>query len=212
MESILRVFPHVCVYLDDILVKGESVAAHLCNVATVLNRLKSAGIRLKREKCAFMLPEVEYLSHRISAKGLQPLASKVRAIAEAPTPTNVSQLKSFLGLLNYYGRFIPDLATFLAPLYELLQSTRRWSWGKSQSRAFEQAKKALTASLLLTHFDPNKPVLLSCDASPCGVGVVLSHRMKDGSEQPITFASHTLSVAEKKYAQLDKEALAIGLL
>ena len=209
MDSILRDLPHVCVYLDDILVTGESEAAHLCNLATVLDRLESAGIRLKREKCAFMLPEVEYLGHRISARGLQPLASKVRAISEAPTPTNVSQLKSFLGLLNYYGQFLPDLATLLAPLYELLQSTRRWSWDKSQSRAFELAKKALTTSSLLTHFDPKKPVLLSCDASPYGVGAVLSHCMKDGSEQPIAFASRTLSVAEKNYAQLDKEALAI---
>ena len=123
--------------------------------------------------------------------------------------TNVSHLKSFLGLLNYYGRFLPNLATFLAPLYELLQSTWRWSWGKSQSRAFEQAKKALTTSSLLTHIDHKKPVLLSCDASSYGVGAVLSHHMKYGSEQPIAFASRTMSVAEKKYAQLDKEALAI---
>ena len=209
MESILRDLPHVCVYLDDILITGESEAAHLRNLAAVLDRLESAGIRFKRGKCAFMLPEVEYLGHRISASGLQPLASKVRAIAEAPTPRNVSELKSFLGLLNYYGRFLPDLATLLAPLYEPLQLTRRWSWGKSQSRAFEHVKKALTTSSLLTHFDPKKPATLSCDASPYGVGAVLSHHMKDGLEQPIAFASRTLSVAEKKYAQLDKEALSI---
>ena len=113
MESILRDLPHVCVYLEAILVTGESEAAHLCNLATAFNRLESPGIRLKREKCAFKLPEVEYLGHRISARGLQPLASKVMAIAEAPTPTNVSKLKSFHGLLNYYGRFLPDLATLL---------------------------------------------------------------------------------------------------
>ena len=75
-----------------------------------------------------MLPEVKYLGHRILAQGLQPLASKVGAITDAPTPTDVSQLKLFLGMLNYYGRFLPDLATLLAPLYELLQSTRQWSW------------------------------------------------------------------------------------
>ena len=200
MESVLRDIPHVCVYLNDILVTGESKAAHLRNLATVLDCLESAGISLKREKCAFMLPEVEYLGHRISARGLQPLGSKVRAITEAPTPTNVSQLKSVLGLLNYYGRFLPDLTTLLAPLYELVQSTWRWSWGKSQSQAFEQAKRTLTTSSLLTHFDPKKSVMLSCDASPYGVGAVLSHWMKDESEQPITFSSRTFSVAEKKYA------------
>ena len=209
MESILRGLPHVCVYLDDILVTGKSEEAHIHNLTTVLERLESAGIRLKREKCAFMLPEVEYLGHSISARGLHPLASKVRAIADAPTPSNVSQLKSFLGMLNYYGRFLPDLATLLAPLYALLQSARKWSWEEPQEKAFNQAKKLLTTSELLTHFDPKKSVILSCDASPYGVGAILSHQMDDGSERPISFASRTLSTAEQNYAQLDKEALAI---
>ena len=209
METILRGLPHVCVYLDDILVTGESEAAHISNLAAVLKRLEAAGIRLKHEKCAFMLSEVEYLGHRISAKGLQPLVSKVRAIADAPTPTNTSQLKSFLGMLNYYGRFLPDLATLLAPLYELLHSTRKWSWKEPQQKSFQQVKLLLVTSSFLTHFDPKKPVILTCDASPYGVGAVLSHKMEDGTEQPISFASRTLSTAERNYAQLDKEALAI---
>ena len=199
----------MCVYLDDKLVMGESEAAHIRNLSAVLECLESAGVHLKREKCAFMLPEVEYLGHWISAKGLQPLASKVRAITEAPTPTNVSQLKLFLGMLKYYGRFLPDLATMLTPLYVLLQQNRKWSWGESQQRAFEQAKKIFSDSPLLTHFDPTKAVILTCDASPYSVGAVLSHKLSDGTEQPISFASRTLSVAERNYAQLDKEALAI---
>ena len=209
MESILRGLPHVCVYLDDILVTGESDAAHIHNLTAVLDRLESAGIRLKREKCAFMLPKVEYLGHTITARGLQPQATKVRAIADASPPVSVSQLKAFLGMLNYYSRFLPDLATLLAPLYTLLQSARKWSWEEPQQRAFNEAKKLLTTSTLLTHFDPKKPVILSCDASPYGVGAVLSHQMDDGTEQPICFASRTLSAAERNYAQLDKEALAI---
>ena len=209
MESILQGLPHVCVYLDDILVTGESDKEHIQNLTAVLERLESAGIRLKREKCAFMLPKVEYLGHAISARGLQPLASKVRAIADAPPPTNVSQLKSFIGMVNYYGRFLPDLATLLAPLYSLLQSSRQWSWMEPQRKAFSQAKELLTASALLTHFDPKKPVILACDASPYGVGAVISHQMDDGTEQPISFASRSLSTAERNYAQLDKEALAI---
>ena len=209
METILRGLPHICVYLDDILVTGESEAAHIHNLTAVLGRLEAAGIRLKREKCAFMLPEVEYLGHRISAKGLHPLESKVRAIADAPTPTNISQLKSFLGMLNYYGRFLPDLATLLAPLYELLHSSRRWSWKEPQQKSFQNAKMLLVNSSFLTHFDPKKPVVLACDASPYGVGAVQSHEMEDGTEKPITFASRTLAPAERNYAQLDKEALAI---
>ena len=128
---------------------------------------------------------------------------------QAPTPKEVPHLRSFLGLLNYYGRFLPDLATLLSPLYELLQSGRRWSWEQRQDKAFQEAKKLLVTSDVLTHNDPAKPLFLSCDASPYGVGTALSHRMPDDSERPIAFASRTLSPAERKYAQLDKEALSI---
>ena len=120
MESLLGGLPHVCVYLDDILVTGESEAAHLRNLVVVLEHLESAGIRLKHQKCSFMIPEVEYLGHSVSEKGIQPMSEKVRAIRDAPQPQDVSQLRSFLGMLNYYGKFIPNLATLLRPLYDLL--------------------------------------------------------------------------------------------
>ena len=136
MESLLGDLPHVCVYLDDILVTGESEAAHLQNLAAVLQRLESAGVRLKRAKCSFMIPEVEYLGHSISAKGIQPVSGKVRAIRDAPRPQDVSLLHSFLGMLNYYGKFLPNLATLLRPLYDLLMLSKMWSWGKSQEQAF----------------------------------------------------------------------------
>ena len=112
MESLLQDVPHVCVYLDDILVTGPTDEAHLSTLNEVLSRLDKAGIRLKRSKCAFMLPSVEYLGHRISAAGLQLTDSKVKALKEAPVPRNVSQLKSFLGLLNYYGKFVPNLSIY----------------------------------------------------------------------------------------------------
>ena len=209
IESILAGLPHVSVYLDDILITGESEAAHLRNLEAVLHRLKAAGLRLKREKCQFMLRQVEYLGHRISAAGLHPSVEKVRAIVSAPSPISVPQLKSYLGLLNYYSKFLPNLSTQLSPLYELLQKNRPWSWGKRQQEAFQQSKAMLTESSLLVHYDAEKPLLLSCDASPYGVGAVLSHRMEDGTDQPISYASRSLSPAERKYSQLDKEALAI---
>ena len=163
MEAILRDLPHVSIYLDGILVTGESEATHLQNLSAVLERLKAAGVCLKQEKCSFMMSEVEYLGHRISAKGLQPLPSKVRVIQEAPTPTEVSQLRSFPGLLGYYGRFLPDLATILSPLYELLQSSRKWGWEELQWKAFQEAKNLLNQSNVLTHYDPKKPLYLLCN-------------------------------------------------
>ena len=155
------------------------------------------------------MSEVEYLGHRITPDGLQPTLTKVKAITEAPAPTNVSELKAFLGLVNYYGKFLNNLATTVVPLYKLLQKSTRWSWGPEENSAFEQIKKQLTSDSLLAHYNPNAELILSCNASPYGVGAVLSHRFSEGTERPVAFASRILAPAERRYAHLDKEALAI---
>ena len=209
METLLKGLPMVVAYLDDILVAGKTEQEHLMNLAQVLERLDSAGMKLKKEKCAFCLPQVEHLGHIISAEGLCPAASKVKAIKEAPKPSSLSKLKSFLGLVNYYAKFLPDSATILVPLYKLLRNSEPWRWDKEQQVAFEKIKEMLIAPNLLVHFDENKPLMLSCDASPYGVGAVLSHLMDNQSDKPIAYASRSLSTVERKYSQLDKEALAI---
>lgn len=154
METLLRDISNVVVYLDDVLVSGASEEEHLRTLDQVLERLCLVGLRLKLSKCAFMLPLVEYLGHVISAEGIHPSKEKTKAIMNVPTPQNVTQLKSFLGLLNYYGKFLPHLATTLAPLYSLLQKHRTWNWGKQQDRAFKEAKHLLSSAEVLTHFDP----------------------------------------------------------
>ena len=209
MEGILRGIPQVCVYLDDILVTGKTKEEHLQRLNTVLQRLQDAGMRLKKKKCEFMMNSVEYLGHSISAEGLRPTTEKVRAIKNAPPPENVTQLRAFLGLINYYGKFLPNLSSLLAPLYQLLEKQKQWIWGPNQKKAFENAKQHLTSNCLLTHFDPEQEVVLSCDASPYGVGAVLSHTFSEDTEKPICFASRSLTAAERKYSQLDKEALSI---
>ena len=166
-------------------------------------------MRLKYDKCAFLLPAVEYLGHKISAHGLQPTDFKVQAIKNAPAPTDVSQLKSFLSLVNYYCKFLPNLSNTLAPLYRKLQKNAKWIWGSEEQKAFQTAKESLTSDSVLVHFDPKRTVILACDASPYGIGAVLSHRMDDGTDQPIAFASRTLAAAEKKYSQIEKEGFAI---
>ena len=209
MENLLQGIPGVSVYIDDILVTGPTDEQYLSRLAEVLHRLKDAGVKLKKSKCFFLLPSVEYLGHTISSEGLHTSDAKVNGILKAPAPTGVSELRSFLGLVNYYGKFLPDLATTLAPPYTLLQKKKKWTWGQSQQNAFEQVKKLLKSSRVLVHFDDDLPLVLACDASPYGLGAVLSHRMPNGDERPVGFASRTLMVAEKKYPQLDKEALAI---
>ena len=209
MENLLQGISGVCVYLDDILITGPSEGEHLSNLAQVLQRLESAGMRLKKEKCKFMLPSVSYLGHVISSEGLRTDEAKVRAIVEAPEPRNVGELRSFLGMVNYYGKFLPDLATALAPLYQLLQKSTHWCWRQKHRNAFKHVKDLLHSGRVLVHFDDSLPLVLACDASPYGLGAVLSHKMPDGEEKPVGFASRTLSKSESNYSHLDKEALAI---
>ena len=156
-----------------------------------------------------MVPCVEYLGHRISKEGLQPTDDKVRAVLEAPQPTNVSELKAFLGLVNYYRKFMQNLSTVLAPLYTLLKKNTPWRWQADQEQAFNKAKTLLKSPKLLVHYDRHKELILTCDTSPVGLGAVLAHRIEDGTEYPIAYASRTLTPAERKYAHIDKEALAI---
>ena len=209
MENLLQGISGVCVYIDDILITGSSEGEHLSNLARVLERLESAGMRLKKEKCKFLLPSVSYLGHVISSEGLQTDEAKVKAIVEAPEPQNIGELRSFLGMVNYYGKFLPDLATTLAPLYHLLRKHAHWRWRQKQRYAFHKVKDLLHSGRILTHFDDSLPLVLACDASPYGLGAVLSHVMPDGGEKPVGFASRTLTKAELNYSHLDKEALAI---
>ena len=209
MEATLQGLPMVCVYLDDILVSGKTEQEHLANLHEVLTRLESAGLRLKREKCSFCQPEVTYLGHIISADGLKPSPNKVKAVSDLPSPSKVSELKTFLGLVNYYAKFLPDLATKLAPLYKLLKREEPWNWSIEQETAFQDVKKLLLSSQILAHFDDTKPIVMACDASPFGVGAILSQIQSDGSEHPVAYASRSLSPAEQNYSHLDKEALAI---
>ena len=188
---------------------GSSTEEHLTTLEKVLQVLEGANLRLNKSKCLFFQKSVEYLGHRIDEQGLHPTDEKVIAIREAPKPRNVSELRAFLGIINYYSKFLPNLSAKLSPLYNLLRKKVRWTWGPQHDAAFQSAKVALQTDSLLVHFDPTKPIVLACDASNYGLGAVLSHVMDDGQERPIAYASRTLNPAEKNYSQLEKEGLAI---
>ena len=208
MESLLQDIPSVVVYIDDILIAGATEAEHLQTLDQVLERLESAGLILKKEKCSFASTSVTYLGHTIDRDGIHPTPDKVQAVQQAPTPQNITELKAFLGLLNYYGKFMPNLATTLSPLYSLLRESTRWRWGDKEEKAFEASKKLLLSSQVLTHYNPELQLVLACDASQYGVGAVLSQRYPDGQERPVGYASRILSKAEQNYSQIEKEGLA----
>ena len=209
MDSVLQGLEGVVAFIDDVLVTGETEEEHLQNLDAALQRLEEADFTLKNIKCSFMQPEIDFLGYHIDADGRHPMDEKIRAIKEAPTPKNVSELRAFLGLVNYYSKFLPNLSTTLRPLYILLLKHRKWTWGPEQEKAFNAAKQALQHNSVLVHFDPKKQLVLACDASPYGIGAVLSHVMEDGTERPIAYTSRTLNQAEQNYSQLEREALAI---
>ena len=130
-----------------------------------------------------------------------------------PRPDNVSSLKSFLGSVQFYSKFLPNLATVTEPLYKLTRNNTKWSWKKvefeEQEVAFTGLKQMLSTETVLAHFDPSLPIGVSCDASSVGIGAVLFHRFPNGSERPITNVSKTLSATKRKYSQIQKEALSI---
>ena len=209
MDQLLQGFPDTHCILDDILITGVDDEHHLANVEAVLQRLEDAGLRANRQKCSFLQPRIDNCGHEISEDGLHKMPSKVDAFRQAPVPANISQLRSFLGLANYCARFLPNFSTALHPLNTLLQKEIAWRWTAACHQAFDKVKQQIATDLVLTHFNLALPLRLASDASPYGIGAVMSHVLPNGIERPITFASRTLLTAERDYAQINKEALAI---
>ena len=207
MEQLLNGLPRVIVRIDDILLSGDTPAENLEILEKVLKKLSDSGVRLKRNKCEFLSGSVVFSGHKIDDQGIHPVETKIKAIQEAPCPCNTTELRSYLGLLNFYGKFIKNLSSLLAPLHHLLQKDIKWKWGEAQQKTFDKTKMLLQLAKVLIHYDEKKELVLACDASPYGVGAVLSHKLEDGSER--SFASRTLTPAERNYSQLDKEGLAI---
>ncbi|XP_013172204.1 PREDICTED: uncharacterized protein K02A2.6-like [Papilio xuthus] len=209
IEETLSGLDCVVAFIDDICITGRNREHHLQNVKEVLSRLKEAGLRIKFEKCEFFMDEISYLGYRIDKNGVHTDKSKVSAIVNLPVPKNVSQLRAALGLINYYSRFIPNMSTLLNPLYKLLAKGNKWCWNRDCERAFKAVKDKLVSGPALAHYSPSLPLVLAVDSSAYGLGAVLAHRMPDGSERIVSCASRTLTDTERRYSQIDKEALAI---
>ena len=144
-----------------------------------------------------------------SAEGISPTEDKVEAIKKAPRPENCTQLRAFLGMINYRGKFIRNLSSILQPLNQLLQKDREFLWSPRCQEAFNKAKESLSSSHVLVHYNPSLPVILESDASQYGIGAVILHRFPNGDERPIAYASRSLNSSEKNYSQIEKEGLVI---
>lgn len=209
MDQVLSGLKHVMCRIDDILITAPTDREHLMILEEVLRRLDRHNIRLRKDKCKFLQSRVEYMGHLLDHEGIHPTEAKVEAIRGAPCPMNVSELKSFLGLLNYYGQYLPNLSTTLQPLHELLRQETSWEWTPKCETAFRSCKDQLSSDRVLVHYDTGKPLRLACDASAYGLGAVISHVFENGEERPIAYASRTLAPSERNYAQIEKEALGL---
>ncbi|KAM7309829.1 uncharacterized protein ISCGN_006814 [Ixodes scapularis] len=192
IEELLGKLPYTGAFEDDIVVTGKNDQHHLRNLDIVLQKLKESGLHLGNEKCCFMQDSIEYLGHVVDKQGIHP-NPKVNAVLQAKTPKDQKELRAFLGLLNYYGKFISNAADILHPLHELLRKDKRCEWSRKCQRAFNEAKKQLTKQSRLVHYDPALPLELHCDASSHGIGAVLQHVLPNKQRRPIAFMSRTLS-------------------
>ncbi|MCG8113098.1 MAG: RNase H-like domain-containing protein [Candidatus Thiodiazotropha taylori] len=209
MDQVLKGIPNTSCILDDMIITGTTDEEHLKNIQSVLQKLQDFNLRVNKEKCSFFQEEITYCGHKIDSNGLHKTKEKIEAVINAPKPENVTQLRAFLGLVNYYSRFLPNIASVLHPLYKLLKKDVKYTWTAAAQKSFETVKDMITSDTVLTHYNPNLPVRLACDASAYGLGAVISHVMENGEERPIAFASRSLNAAEKNYAQIQKEALAL---
>ncbi|GAB0088957.1 Zinc finger, CCHC-type [Sergentomyia squamirostris] len=214
MDQILAGIEGVVCYLDDLLIYGDN-DEHVKKILwEVLGRMNHYNVKINVAKCKFFVDTLKFLGHIISAEGIKPNPEKLTALMDAPQPKNLKQLQAFLGLVNYYGKFIRDLASELRPLYDLLKQENQDEvgqllWREEHTRCFDRCKKLLSSEDILCHFDPNWEIVVAADASPDGLGAVMSHICPDGVERPVFFASRTLTDTERNYSQLDKEAAAL---
>ena len=196
------------VYLDDIIVYAKTVEEELRRLATVFQRLRESGLKLKAKKCHLFKESVLYLGHIVSAQGISTDPEKVRAVKEWPTPTTVKEVQSFLGLASYYRRFIAGFSNIARPLHRLTEKGQQFAWSEACDAAFIELKGRLQEAPILAYPIPDLEYLLDTDASNEGIGAVLS-QVIDGKERVISYASRVLNKAERNYCTTRKELLAV---
>lgn len=213
MDRVVRGLEFVVVYIDDILVASPDHEHHQRHLRQLFTRLQEHGLKIHPSKCVYGAQEVDFLGHRVSADGITPLPQKVVAIRDFPRPATVRKLREFLGMVNFYHRFIPQAASLLGPLHDLLKGIKANSpkplpWDTESERAFEEIKCQLADLTLLAYPTPHATTALSTDASAEAIGAVLQQEI-DGVLRPIAFYSKRLEAPQRTYSAFDRELLAV---
>ena len=195
--------------IDDVLVRAPTVELHDYRLQKVLERLSEASVTLNIDKCTFRVPKIKFLGNVVSACGIEVDPDKVAAVVKLPAPKNVHEVRVFLGTVNHLSKFADHLAEKTKPIQDLMQKGTQWVWGTPQQQAFEEIKSILTAATVLALYDPNKDTKVSADASSFGLEGVLLQNLEDQTWRPVMFISRALTPVECRYAQIEKEALAL---
>ena len=209
MDKILGEIPHIFVYLDDILIASSSQEEHLQDLELVFKTLEENGLVVNRKKCILGEQSIEFLGHLCDAHGIKPLPCKVEAIRKVKPPTTIKELQRFLGMINYYRRFIKSAAYHLYHLFEALGAKpKRLDWTTDMQSSFDAIKEALAKATMLHHPDPSLPLSLTTDASDVAIGGVIEQRGPNGWE-PLAFFSKKLSDSQQKWSPYDRELHAV---
>ena len=211
MNHVVDGLPHCVVYIDDVVIYDTSWEEHLENVTALFSRLQEANLVVNIAKCDFVKARVQYLGYDVGHGYVTPPEAKVEAIRRFPAPTCRRELQRFLGVVGYYRRFVPGYSTLLAPLTDLLQKGRKWSWGPECVQAFERLKDTLSSRPVLQAPDFSKPFTMAVDASQVGVGAVLLQPDEDQVQRPVSYFSKKFTAAQRNYSVIEQELLAIIL-
>ena len=210
MNTVLRgiLWEYAIPFLDDVIVYSKNAEQHLRHLEEIFKRLRNANLKLKPQKCSFGLNQIQYLGHNIGVKGISPFQEKIRAVKEFKTPTTITQVKSFLGLANYYRKFIKDFSKLAKPLNDLTKKSKVFYWDEPAQKSFMELKRRLVTAPVLTHADPKLPYRLTTDASRTSLGWVLEQK-QDGRYKVICYGGKSLTSAQSNYGISDLEALAV---
>ena len=215
MDQILRGLPFSYVYIDDLLVASATPEEHLTHLRAVFERLTQHGIVINPNKCLFGASELDFLGHHIDCNGITPLQDKVQVIHDFPQPDTPRKLRRFIGLVNFYHRFLPHCAEMMQPLHALLtppplSSKQSIVWNDSALASFNTTKEAIANAALLFYPKPDAPTCLMTDASDIAVGAVLQQYV-NGQWCPISFFSRKMTPTQTRYSTFDRELLAVYL-